>query len=84
MRCFKKLMASLCDSTKQKGKVMITINKQQKNSKRMYWCQACNAPESKTIMIANNDIQSSSFRLCDKCLKELADKIQEELGKQQG
>ena len=62
---------------------MITINKQQKNSKRMFWCQSCNASESKTIMITNNEIQSSSFRLCDKCLKELADKIREELREQE-
>ena len=50
----------------------------------MFWCQSCNAPESRIITISNSDVQGSSFRLCDKCLKELADKIQEELGKQQG
>ena len=49
----------------------------------MFWCQSCNASESKTIMIANNEIQSSSFRLCDECLKELADKIREELREQE-
>lgn len=63
---------------------MIIINKQQKKSKKMFWCQSCNAPESRIITISNSDVQGSSFRLCDSCLKELVDKIQEELENQQG
>ena len=62
---------------------MITINKQQKKSKKMFWCQSCNAPESRIITISNSDVQGSSFRLCDSCLKELVDKIQEGLREHQ-
>lgn len=42
-------------------------------------CQACDAEQSRTITIINNDVQSSSFHLCDDCLKKLADKIHQEL-----
>lgn len=48
-------------------------------SNRMYWCQACDAKQSRTVSIVNNDVQSMSFNMCDDCLKELADKIQQEL-----
>lgn len=58
---------------------MIKIHVERRRSKKMFWCQACDAEQSRTITITNSDVQSSSFRLCDKCLKELADKIQQEL-----
>ena len=58
---------------------MIEINVERRQSKKLFWCQACGSKQSRTILISNNDIQSSSFRLCDDCLKELADKIQQEL-----
>lgn len=58
---------------------MIEINVERRQSKKLFWCQACGSKQSRTIIISNNDIQSSSFRLCDDCLKELADKIQQEL-----
>lgn len=48
-------------------------------SNRMYWCQACDAKQSRTVSIVNSDVQSMSFHLCNDCLKELADKIQQEL-----
>lgn len=48
-------------------------------SNRMYWCQNCDAKQSRTLSIVNSDVQSLSFHLCDDCLKELADKIQQEL-----
>lgn len=48
-------------------------------SNRMYWCQDCDAKQSRTVSIVNSDVQSLSFHLCDDCLKELADKIQQEL-----
>lgn len=48
-------------------------------SNRMYWCQACDAEQSRTVSIVNSDVQSLSVHLCDDCLKELADKIQQEL-----
>lgn len=48
-------------------------------SNRMFWCQACDAKQSRTVSIVNSDVQSLSFHLCDDCLKELADKIQQEL-----
>lgn len=58
---------------------MIKIDIERRQSKKMFWCQACGSKQSRTIIISNNDIQSSSFRLCDDCLKELADKINQEL-----
>ena len=58
---------------------MIEIHVERRQSKKLFWCQACGSKQSRTIIISNNDIQSSSFRLCDECLKELADKIQQEL-----
>ena len=58
---------------------MIKIHVERRQSKKMFWCQACDAEQSRTITITNSDVQSFSFRLCDKCLKELADKIQQEL-----
>ena len=58
---------------------MIKIHVERKPSKKLFWCQACNAEQSRTITIINSDVQGSSFRLCDSCLKELADKIQQEL-----
>lgn len=58
---------------------MIEINVERRQSKKLFWCQACGSKQSRTIIISNNDIQSSSFRLCDDCLKELANKIQQEL-----
>lgn len=59
---------------------MIKIQLERKPvSNRMYWCQACDAKQSRTVSILNNDVQSMSFHLCDDCLKELADKIQQEL-----
>ena len=58
---------------------MIEINVERRQSKKLFWCQACGSKQSRTIIISNNDIQSSSFRLCDECLKELADKIHQEL-----
>lgn len=58
---------------------MIKIHVERKQSKKLFWCQACNAEQSRTITIINSDVQSSSFRLCDNCLKELANKIQQEL-----
>lgn len=48
-------------------------------SNRMFWCQACDAKQSRTVSIVNSDVQSLSFHLCDDCLKELVDKIQQEL-----
>ncbi len=48
-------------------------------SNRMYWCQACDAKQSRTVSIVSSDAQSLSLHLCDDCLKELADKIQQEL-----
>lgn len=48
-------------------------------SNRMYWCQACDAKQSRTVSIGNSDVQSLSVHLCDDCLKELANKIQQEL-----
>lgn len=48
-------------------------------SNQMFWCQACDAKQSRTVSIVNSDVQSMSFHLCDDCLKELADKIQQEL-----
>lgn len=48
-------------------------------SNRMYWCQACDAEQSRTVSIVSSDAQSLSLHLCDDCLKELADKIQQEL-----
>lgn len=59
---------------------MIKIQVERKPvSSRMYWCQACDAKQSRTVSIVNNDVQSMSFHLCDDCLKELTDKIQQEL-----
>lgn len=58
---------------------MIKIDVERRQSKKLFWCQACGSEQSRTIIISNNDIQSSSFRLCDDCLKELADKIYQEL-----
>lgn len=58
---------------------MIKIDVERRQSKQLFWCQACGSKQSRTIIISNNDIQSSSFRLCDDCLKELADKIHQEL-----
>lgn len=58
---------------------MIEINVERRQSKKLFWCQACGSKQSRTVTISNNDIQCSSFRLCDDCLKELADKIQQEL-----
>ena len=58
---------------------MIEINVERRQLKKLFWCQACGAKQSRTITIINSDVQSSSFRLCDDCLKELANKIQQEL-----
>lgn len=58
---------------------MIKIDVERRQSKKLFWCQACGSKQSRTVIISNNDIQSSSFRLCDDCLKELADKIHQEL-----
>lgn len=58
---------------------MIEINVERRQSKKLFWCQSCGSKQSRTVTISNNDIQCSSFRLCDDCLKELADKIQQEL-----
>lgn len=59
---------------------MIKIQLERKPvSNRMYWCQACDAEQSRTVSIVSNDAQSLSLHLCDECLKELADKIQQEL-----
>ena len=58
---------------------MIEIHVERKNSKKLFWCQVCGSKQSRTVTISDNDVQSSSFRLCDDCLKELADKIQQEL-----
>ena len=59
---------------------MIKIQVERKPvSNRAYWCQACDAKQSRTVSIVNSDVQSMSFHLCDDCLKELADKIQQEL-----
>ena len=58
---------------------MIKIDVERRQSKQLFWCQACGSKQSRTIIISNNDIQISSFRLCDDCLKELADKIHQEL-----
>lgn len=61
---------------------MIEIYIERRQSKKLFWCQSCGSKQSRTIIISNNDVQSSSFRLCDDCLKELADKIQQELSKE--
>lgn len=58
---------------------MIKIHTEYRPSKKNFLCQACDTEQSRTITIINNDVQSSSLRLCDDCLKELADKIQQEL-----
>lgn len=58
---------------------MIEIHVERKQSKKLFWCQACGSKQSRTVTISDNDVQCSSFRLCDDCLKELADKIQQEL-----
>lgn len=58
---------------------MIKIYVEHRQSKKLFWCQACDSKQSRTISIINSDVQSSSIRLCDKCLKELVDKIQQEL-----
>lgn len=58
---------------------MIEIHVERRQSKKLFWCQACGSKQSRTVTISNNDVQCSSFRLCDECLKELADKIQQEL-----
>lgn len=59
---------------------MIKIQLERKPvSNRMYWCQACDAEQSRTVSIVSSDVQSLSLHLCDDCLKELADKIQQEL-----
>ena len=59
---------------------MIKIQVERKPvSNRAYWCQACDAKQSRTVSIVNSDVQSMSFHLCNDCLKELADKIQQEL-----
>lgn len=59
---------------------MIKIQVERKPvSNRMFWCQACDAKQSRTVSIVNSDVQSLSFHLCDDCLKELVDKIQQEL-----
>ena len=59
---------------------MIKIQLERKPvSNRMYWCQACDAEQSRTVSIVSSDAQSLSLHLCDDCLKELADKIQQEL-----
>lgn len=58
---------------------MIEIHVERKKSKKLFWCQVCGSKQSRTVTISDNDVQCSSFRLCDDCLKELADKIQQEL-----
>lgn len=58
---------------------MIKIHTERRPSKKNFLCQACDAEQSRTITIINNDVQSSSFHLCDDCLKKLADKIHQEL-----
>lgn len=58
---------------------MIKIHVERKKSKKLFWCQACDAKQSRTVSIVDSDVQSLSLHLCDDCLKELADKIQQEL-----
>lgn len=58
---------------------MIKIRVERKQSKQLFWCQACGSKQSRTVTISSNDVQSSSLHLCDDCLKELADKIQQKL-----
>lgn len=58
---------------------MIKIHVERRRSKQLFWCQACGSKQSRTVTISSNDVQSSSLHLCDDCLKELADKIQQEL-----
>lgn len=58
---------------------MIKIHVERRQSKQLFWCQECGSKQSRTVTISSNDVQSSSLHLCDDCLKELADKIQQEL-----
>jgi hypothetical protein len=58
---------------------MIKIHVERRQSKQLFWCQACESKQSRTVTISSNDVQSSSLHLCDNCLKELADKIHQEL-----
>ncbi len=48
---------------------MIEIYIERRQSKKLFWCQSCGSKQSRTIIISNNDVQSSSFRLCDDCEK---------------
>ena len=60
---------------------MITVTTEYRPSGKLPWCQICGTHESKTITLAPNgrEMQGSVMHLCDNCIKELIEKLQEGL-----
>ena len=63
---------------------MIEIVVEHTNTGRTPWCRTCEAHESKTIFFSLGDsTKSSVIHLCDNCLRELVQKINDNLVKKE-